>query len=970
MFNNNNNNISNNTNIAVPAQNQPLYARYSVSHTDIPPPDPEFNQFTRGFSIFNNNMIFESNQNNSILYQNQQNLPALNQDTPVFNSKYRLSSVSSIPSSTTTTTTATTQNYPSNIINTTTSDNNINSNDIYLNNNQNNIVFNSNIFNSSQSTANNDTNTGKNNNHNNDNILDADNNPELFNTYLNTLLDNFLDTGSNLNFVKPKRKSSILFMDPTNMKTFDWNDSTLIDNNNNLTTMTNNAESSSIIPTDLDSHKILADSHSTANVNEIDPLCTQVIDPNELNPYDSFPTFNSNDNNNIIVEKSRSNSYNKKNSSLHNLLFGDKMTIPIDNSESVQTYLENNNIVTNNNLNILSPTNDLTISNKRNSSNQSNKNKRKTVKTVRKGNDEEKMLLKENKNNTNTPLYDRSETPLGETRIDQLMLMLQARQKGVTDEIKTDKDGELLLDQNPNVVPDRKVLAGGITKRKERDISNLSPIQKNLILSSPISRNQSDSESVVGGLLKSDSGLATNSNKDKSSIYLKENIDPIKIKSKVTTSPNTSNENKLNVTGLSNFFNVDELSSEEKQMIERNICPFCQHVFKQSTLLQVHLRSHLGYKPFKCKFCEKRFTQGGNLKTHEKLHTGLRPYECDICKRKFSRKGNLKAHMLTHNDTKPYICKLDNCNKSFTQLGNMKAHQNRFHKDTVLHLSNILAKWNPQTDDISEQDRHLLEYFSSLYKNSNKGIKGRGKGNANIKLIPGLDQDNNSLPTDTKEDFSSLYNNITSNSTPTAATTNNSFNDQVSPLQPITRNSGPNNAGDSNISHTYTNNTLNYTTIPKSNNIFSTVNANPININPQTSYASIFSPMMVSKFRNLKTNMKINNNNSSNNNNTDGIDINTVYHQPVDKENITRKMVKRSTVFPDDFLSANSNNDNNMENMKNDSNKTIFVIGTNNISMVPNSNNDTSIQKRKKDTIGRSNTNKRPKKKNGLSENC
>ena len=29
--------------------------------------------------------------------------------------------------------------------------------------------------------------------------------------------------------------------------------------------------------------------------------------------------------------------------------------------------------------------------------------------------------------------------------------------------------------------------------------------------------------------------------------------------------------------------------------------------------------------------------------------------------------------------------------------------------------------------EVSESDRELWEYFSTLYKNSNKGIKGRGK---------------------------------------------------------------------------------------------------------------------------------------------------------------------------------------------------------------------------------------------------
>lgn len=59
----------------------------------------------------------------------------------------------------------------------------------------------------------------------------------------------------------------------------------------------------------------------------------------------------------------------------------------------------------------------------------------------------------------------------------------------------------------------------------------------------------------------------------------------------------------------------------------------------------------------------------------------------------------------------------------FTQLGNLKAHMNKFHKDTLLRLSQHFANSEP-----TEEDMELREYFQSLYKNSNKGIKGRGKG--------------------------------------------------------------------------------------------------------------------------------------------------------------------------------------------------------------------------------------------------
>ena len=161
-------------------------------------------------------------------------------------------------------------------------------------------------------------------------------------------------------------------------------------------------------------------------------------------------------------------------------------------------------------------------------------------------------------------------------------------------------------------------------------------------------------------------------------------------------------------------------------------CFYCHRFFSQSTHLDVHLRSHVGYRPYQCQYCGRRFTQGGNLRTHQRLHTGEKPYSCELCNKKFSRKGNLAAHLFTHQNVKPFVCKLDNCNKTFTQLGNMKAHQNRFHLKTLQDLTRRLAQFSASLDEIPERDRGLFEYFASIYKNSNKGIKGRGKGSTRI----------------------------------------------------------------------------------------------------------------------------------------------------------------------------------------------------------------------------------------------
>lgn len=177
---------------------------------------------------------------------------------------------------------------------------------------------------------------------------------------------------------------------------------------------------------------------------------------------------------------------------------------------------------------------------------------------------------------------------------------------------------------------------------------------------------------------------------------------------------------------------IDHKGSKNQKVHE---CKYCHKSFTQSTHLEVHIRSHIGLKPFQCSHCGKKFTQGGNLRTHLRLHTGEKPYSCTVCGKLFSRKGNLAAHKLTHENFKPFECKLDGCQKSFTQLGNLKAHQNRFHLDTLNKLTERLAEIDPNDASMKSEERELLNYFADLYKNSNRGIKGRGKRVENIEHV-------------------------------------------------------------------------------------------------------------------------------------------------------------------------------------------------------------------------------------------
>ncbi|CEI39456.1 hypothetical protein FVEN_g8677 [Fusarium venenatum] len=168
--------------------------------------------------------------------------------------------------------------------------------------------------------------------------------------------------------------------------------------------------------------------------------------------------------------------------------------------------------------------------------------------------------------------------------------------------------------------------------------------------------------------------------------------------------------------------------------------PNCQKSFTQKTHLDIHRRTHSGEKPYSCDFkgCELTFSQLGNLKTHRRRHTGERPFSCDKCDRQFAQRGNLRAHLQTHQGLKPYVCILDACKKTFSQLGNMKTHQNNFHKKTLKNLTVRFAQILNSGEEVPEVDRELFEYFATHYKNSNKGIKGRGKARTVAERKPKL----------------------------------------------------------------------------------------------------------------------------------------------------------------------------------------------------------------------------------------
>ncbi|TID29841.1 hypothetical protein CANINC_001590 [Pichia inconspicua] len=151
---------------------------------------------------------------------------------------------------------------------------------------------------------------------------------------------------------------------------------------------------------------------------------------------------------------------------------------------------------------------------------------------------------------------------------------------------------------------------------------------------------------------------------------------------------------------------------------KRYLCDFgdCRKAYSRPSLLEEHMRTHYGYRPFKCTVenCGQTFTKKGHLTRHMLKHTEEKdkPFHCSICGKGVNSSQHLRRHEKTH--FKSFKCTYDGCDESFHKHQTLKMHIRNVHEaESNRHICDICSKEFNRPGRLQD---HMVKFHSDSPK--------------------------------------------------------------------------------------------------------------------------------------------------------------------------------------------------------------------------------------------------------------
>ena len=96
------------------------------------------------------------------------------------------------------------------------------------------------------------------------------------------------------------------------------------------------------------------------------------------------------------------------------------------------------------------------------------------------------------------------------------------------------------------------------------------------------------------------------------------------------------------------------------------VCDFCGEDFRKRTQLSLHLDEHVANEEgdFQCEVCNRIFTNLRLFRIHKRMHyPPSKLWTCETCGKRYNSRNLLEEHINTHTGIRPYECKT--CGKDF-----------------------------------------------------------------------------------------------------------------------------------------------------------------------------------------------------------------------------------------------------------------------------------------------------------------